>query len=291
MVVLVTHHSALHRGPSSKHPEMPERVSTILEKFSASKLLSRCRELHSKRLATDEELLRVHTPGHLARVAAATKAVQEQPSERALREPQGDGAVYYHEATEESARCAAGSTLDAVEAALRGEARSAFALVRPPGHHAESDRELGFCFYNNAAVAAAAARHTHGLARVAILDWDVHHGNGTQEIFEADPSVLFISLHRYGKGFFPGTGAAADVGTGAGVGRTVNLPWIQAGLGDSDYEAGACLYTAPLPAPFILSPFHSLTRLSSLPTARHANPPRVQPAATPDLGRLRRRPR
>jgi hypothetical protein len=129
---------------------------------------------------------------------------------------------------------------------VRGEVRSAFALVRPPGHHAEADEAFGFCFFNGAAVAAAAARREHGLDRVAIVDWDVHHGNGTQHIFEEDPNILYVSLHRYGSGFFPGTGAFDEVGKAAGRGRTLNVPWLQAGLGDADYAAAFDLVIMPV---------------------------------------------
>ena len=248
MVVGVAHQTdmLLHRGRDAKHPERPERVTTILEKIAASKRLERCRELRAAREATDAELLAVHTAGHIARVADASRAVQEQPTYRSLREPHGDGAIYYHEATDRSARCAVGSVLEAVDASLRGEVGSSFAIVRPPGHHAEADEALGFCFYNAVAVAAAAAQRTHGAKRVAILDWDVHHGNGTQHIFDGDGDVLFLSLHRYGRGFFPGTGAVSEVGSGKGLGRTVNVPWMQAGLGDADYLAAFGLIIMPI---------------------------------------------
>ena len=155
-----------HRG-RAHHPERPERLTVALTRLRASGLLDCCRELSETRLATDEELLTVHTPKHVQHVAAAARAVREKPNERALREPQGDGAIYYHEDTERAARAAVGSVLEATFAAVRGEVRSAFALVRPPGHHAEADEALGFCFFNGAAVAAAAARREHGLDRGA----------------------------------------------------------------------------------------------------------------------------
>ena len=236
----------LHAPHSNTHPETPARLSVPLDHLRASSLLERCEALQATRRATDEELMTVHTKEHLERVAAATLAVQQQPDDRKLREPQGDGAIYYNEATETAARSAVGSVLEAMEAVLRRDVRDAFALVRPPGHHAEADEALGFCFYNAAAVAAAVARQQRGVQRVAILDWDVHHGNGTQHIFDADPNVLFISLHRYGRGFFPGTGEAEEVGVGAGRGRTVNIPWMQAGLGDADYMAAFELVVMPI---------------------------------------------
>ena len=126
---------------------------------------------------------------------------------------------------------AAGATIQAAQHALDHH-QPVFALVRPPGHHAERDRAMGFCLFNNIAAAAAAAL-ARGLSRVAIVDIDVHHGNGTQDIFYAEPRVLYVSTHQYP--FYPGTGAADEVGTGAGRGFTVNVP-LEAGATDGDYE-------------------------------------------------------
>ena len=236
----------LHRG-RAHHPEKPERLTTILERLRDAGLLSCCHDLSNKRAATDDELLAVHTAAHIANVSKCTRAVRENPGDTRLREPQGDGAIYYNEETEQAARSAVGSVLEALHATVRGEVRSAFALVRPPGHHAEADEALGFCFFNSAAVAAAVALREHAhVERVAIVDWDVHHGNGTQHIFEADPNVLFVSLHRFGRGFFPGTGAVGEVGEAAGRGRTLNVPWMQAGLGDADYVAAFELVVMPV---------------------------------------------
>ena len=129
---------------------------------------------------------------------------------------------------------AAGAALRAVDAVMTGEAVSAFCAVRPPGHHAERDEPMGFCLLNNAAIAARHAQRRHGADRVAILDWDVHHGNGTQHIFEEDPSVLYISLHQYP--FYPGTGSRAEQGIGRGKGATLNVP-LPAGTGEEGYRA------------------------------------------------------
>lgn len=132
--------------------------------------------------------------------------------------------------SEKVARLAAGAALQAVEHAL-ASADPVFALVRPPGHHAERNRAMGFCLYNNVAIAAAAAR-ARGIARVAIVDIDVHHGNGTQQIFYDDPAVLYVSTHQFP--FYPGTGAATETGSGQGIGFTVNVP-LEAGATDGDY--------------------------------------------------------
>jgi acetoin utilization deacetylase AcuC-like enzyme len=126
-----------------------------------------------------------------------------------------------------------GGAIAAVDAVLDGRAQAAFSAGRPPGHHAGAARAMGFCLFNQVAVAAAHAR-SRGLDRVAILDWDVHHGNGTEEIFWNDPDVLYTSLHQYGFGFFPGTGAASDTGGAGAPGATLNLP-LAAGTGPDDY--------------------------------------------------------
>ena len=125
------------------------------------------------------------------------------------------------------------ANIDAVERVMKGPHRAAMALVRPPGHHAERDRAMGFCLYNNVAVAAAHAR-TKGIARIAIVDYDVHHGNGTQHIFESDPNVLYVSTHQYP--YYPGTGAAEETGTGRGLGFTLNVP-VRFGTARRDYLA------------------------------------------------------
>ncbi len=128
---------------------------------------------------------------------------------------------------------AAGGLLKLADQVLSGEVDNGFALVRPPGHHAEVDTALGFCLFNNVAVCARYLQHRYGLGKVLILDWDVHHGNGTQHTFEEDPSVLYVSLHQYP--YYPGTGAASETGLGRGVGATLNCP-MPAGAGDEDYR-------------------------------------------------------
>ncbi len=171
--------------------------------------------------ATREQLARVHDVGYLVRVSeAAGQAVAF------------DSDTYTSPETTEVALLAAGAGVDGVERVMGGSHTTAFALVRPPGHHAERDRAMGFCFYNNVAVAAAHAQ-TLGARRVAIVDYDVHHGNGTQHMFDADPSVLYVSLHQ--DRFYPGTGAGEEVGRGAGAGFTVNVP-MEAGCMDGDYR-------------------------------------------------------
>ena len=170
--------------------------------------------------ATRAELLRVHREAHVARVAAsAGRTVRFDPDTQA-------GPHSYAAALK-----AAGAVVEAVDRVLDGDADRAFCAVRPPGHHAEPDRVMGFCFFNNVGVAAAHAL-ARGRRRVMVVDWDVHHGNGTQAMFYADPRVLYLSSHEYP--FYPGTGSLAEVGEGAGRGFNVNLP-MPAGMGDPEY--------------------------------------------------------
>jgi acetoin utilization deacetylase AcuC-like enzyme len=133
------------------------------------------------------------------------------------------------------ARLAAGATVDAARRIARGELRRAFCAVRPPGHHAEADRSMGFCLLNNIALAASVLRREFDMDRIFILDWDVHHGNGTQHLFEADPTVLFVSLHGHPATLYPGTGYAEETGVGAGAGYTLNIP-MPPGSDDAAYR-------------------------------------------------------
>ena len=220
MLVVSSPRFADHITPPG-HPESPER-GDVLEAVAA-RLAAAGAELREPRAALRDELLRVHTTAHVDAIEATRgRAVMI------------DADTYTSPDTADVARLAAGAAIQAVDAVLAGGARahrSAAALVRPPGHHAESARAMGFCFYNNIAVAAAHAR-AQGLERVAIVAYDVHHGNGTQEIFYTDPSVLYVSMHQFP--FYPGTGAASEIGHGAGRGFTVNVP-LEAGATDSDY--------------------------------------------------------
>ena len=175
--------------------------------------------------ATDEQLLAVHTPGHLARVrhVAAHGGVLDQgdtPTERRSCD---------------TAIRAAGAAITAADAVMAGTVRRAFAAARPPGHHAEPDQAMGFCLFSNVAVVARHLQRAHGVGKVAIVDFDVHHGNGTQAAFYDDPSVLFISLHQHPRTCYPGTGYAHETGTGNGRGYTLNLP-VQPGTGDDEYQ-------------------------------------------------------
>lgn len=208
------------------HPERVERFEVM--QAVASEFRANGGVVHEPRAATRQELVRVHGTDYIGLIA-----------ETAGRATALDADTFTSPETYDIACLAAGAVISAVEHVLRppegghydGPPR-AMALVRPPGHHAEADRAMGFCFFNNVAVAAAHARAS-GLARVAIVDYDVHHGNGTQWSFYTDPTVLFVSSHQFP--YYPGTGAATEIGTGPGTGFTINLP-LAAGATDADYD-------------------------------------------------------
>jgi acetoin utilization deacetylase AcuC-like enzyme len=219
LTIFTSPHFADHLTPPG-HPERVERFEVM--QVVASEFSKRGGRVESPRSVTDEEITRIHDADYLNSVkGTAGRAVALDPD------------TFTSPGTFSAAYLAAGAAVTAVEHVLDGKAGTrGLALVRPPGHHAERGRAMGFCFFNNIAIAAASAR-ARGLSRVAIVDYDVHHGNGTQWSFYTDPSVLFISSHQFP--YYPGTGAAGDVGSGAGTGFTVNLP-LSAGATDADYD-------------------------------------------------------
>jgi acetoin utilization deacetylase AcuC-like enzyme len=223
MVTLFSDPRMLEHIPAPSHPERPERLRAIIRHLERTGLARHC-PTRPVRPATDEELLRVHT------------ARQIEAVERAAAE--GGGLIevdtWISTGSPLAARLAAGSAVDAVASVVDGPDRRALCLVRPPGHHARPDQVMGFCLFGSVAVAAADAVHRLELNRVLIVDFDVHHGNGTQEIFYEDPRVAFFSIHRYP--FYPGSGAADETGTGRGLGKTRNVP-IAFGTSRTDYLA------------------------------------------------------
>jgi len=205
-----------HVGPAG-HPECPERLHAVadaLRRYDAARLVPRP--------ASDDEILRVHERPHLDRVQ---HAVERAPMRL-------DADTYVSKASLDVALLAAGASIDVALGVARGDYASGIAAVRPPGHHAESDRAMGFCLFNNVAIAARSVQSELGVERIAIVDWDVHHGNGTQRTFEGDASVLYVSTHQYP--FYPGTGDVGEIGVGEGEGATLNVP-LPAGSGDVEY--------------------------------------------------------
>ena len=202
------------------HPERVERHAVM--QAVASEFRQRGGDVREPRAATGDEIRRVHERDYLTLIMeTAGRAVALDPD------------TFTSPETYDVACLAAGAAVSAVDHVLDGgPGTRAMALVRPPGHHAERNRAMGFCFFNNVAIGAAHAR-ARGLARIAVVDYDVHHGNGTQWSFYDDPAVLYLSSHQFP--YYPGTGAADEIGTGAGQGFTVNLP-LAAGSTDADYE-------------------------------------------------------
>lgn len=204
------------------HPESPERLRVIYKMLEEPEMRGFLEEIRP-RPATREEIELVHTPSYIDQVAQTSG----KPYYRLDMDTSTCAKSY------ETALLAAGGLLELIKAVMEGRLDNGFALIRPPGHHAERDRAMGFCLFNNVAIGAHYAMKQFSLDRVLIVDWDVHHGNGTQNTFYEDPRVLYISTHRYGY-FYPGTGSAREVGKGKGMGFNVNIP-LSTGAGDAEY--------------------------------------------------------
>ena len=223
---------------TGRHPENAARIDAVVEYLEGGPAREHLTVLEARR-ADEQDIARVHDQAHIDLVR-----------ESSARGPVWiDGDTVVSEGTYEVAMRAAGAALVAVdavcgrpEAGAGGHPDSLFALIRPPGHHATADRAMGFCFFNHVAVAARYAQQALGIERVAILDWDVHHGNGTQDIFEDDPSVLFASLHQWP--LYPGSGWLDETGSGDGRGFTVNLPMPP---GSGNFEHADALDRVVLP--------------------------------------------
>ncbi len=220
---IVRHDAFLNHLTEEGHPENKGRLESIYAMLDGPDMQKRFVEIEP-RPASEEEVCLVHAPEYLEQIAAT----EGREYSRLTADTHASAGSY------QAALLAAGGVLTAIERVHAGELSHAFALVRPPGHHAERSRAMGFCLFGNAAMGAMFARRELGLKRVLIIDWDVHHGNGTQHAFEADPSVLFFSLHQHP--LFPGTGVFTETGLGPGEGCTVNLP-LPKGYGDGEYAA------------------------------------------------------
>jgi acetoin utilization deacetylase AcuC-like enzyme len=204
--------------PGPGHPERAERFDAVMNRLESTGLLGTL-SLLDVRSATEDELALVHSRQYSALVEREVAQGRRQLST-------GDTDVGPHSI--ESAKAAAGCVLSAVDAVFSGSVTNAFCAVRPPGHHASAARGMGFCLFNNVALGARYAQHRYGAERVLIADWDVHHGNGTQDIFYRDGSVLFFSTHQ--SPWYPGTGDVSEEGEGRGAGKTINCP-LPAGSG------------------------------------------------------------
>ncbi|HVP77773.1 MAG TPA: histone deacetylase [Thermodesulfobacteriota bacterium] len=205
------------------HPESPERLQEIYQMLEEEEMRGRALGKVKPRPATREEIEMIHSPAYIDLIASTAG----KPSVRLDMDTSVCAKSY------ETALWAAGGFLELIKVVMQGKLDNGFALVRPPGHHAEKDRAMGFCIFNNVAIGARYALRNFSLQRILIVDWDVHHGNGTQNSFYEDPQVLYFSTHRYGF-FYPGTGGAMEVGKGKGEGFTVNVP-LPTGAGDADY--------------------------------------------------------
>jgi acetoin utilization deacetylase AcuC-like enzyme len=209
---------------TGRHPERADRLRSITARLDKAGLIKKCKtgtykpldedtiaKIHSAKMVTQVKQLAEHGGGHID----ADTVVSADSFKVGL--------------------AAAGACVAAVDAVLKGTAKNALCLVRPPGHHATPTRSLGFCLFNNIALAARQAKAIHNLTRVLIVDWDVHHGNGTQDICYEDPEVVFYSIHRYGDGFYPGTGSDKETGRGKGLGHVFNAP-VRYGTSRKDYH-------------------------------------------------------
>ncbi|KAJ1304903.1 hypothetical protein OPQ81_006037 [Rhizoctonia solani] len=217
------------------HPEKPQRITCIRAILAHHRLLERMQQIPIRLVRTNEVML-VHTRDLVDKVAGLESMTDEHIAATAQFYEQLS--LYVTQATSHAAALSCGGVIECALAVARGQVRNSFAIVRPPGHHAEPDEHMGFCFYNNVAVATRVVMNETPTKRVLILDWDVHHGNGTQLAFEDDPNVLYISIHRYDGGeFYPGGtyGSMNSVGLGAGKGKSVNIPWPEGRMGDADY--------------------------------------------------------
>jgi len=227
-----------HLPGRTGHPECPERLTSIRDRIQQAPWFSSLVSV-APRKATRQELTLVHDEAYLALVEREARDIMGL--KMGLKQLSTGDTIISRDSLE-VAHLAAGGVLSAVDAVMEGTLRNAFCAVRPPGHHATSDRAMGFCIFNNVAIAARYVQRTFGISKALIVDWDYHHGNGTQDIFYADPSVFYFSTHHYGA--YPGTGAPEDRGVGAGLGATLNVP-LPVGCSDAQIYQGLETHLVP----------------------------------------------
>lgn len=254
-------------GDNSSHPEHAGRIQSIWSRLQERGLRGQCETIRGRK-ATLEELQSVHTERHvllygtnpLNRLKLDNRKLAGILSQRMfVMLPCGgvgvDNDTIWNEAhTSTASRLAAGSVVELAFRVAKGELKNGFAVVRPPGHHADPSNPMGFCYFNSVAIAARQLQQKLSVSKILIVDWDVHHGNGTQEVFYSDPNVLYLSLHRYDDGnFFPGSGSPAEVGSGAGEGFNVNVAWtggLEPPMGDAEYLAAFRSVVMPIAQEF-----------------------------------------
>ena len=238
-----------HKNVGANHPERPSRITQIYKKLDTSGLLDKCLIPNELRYATDDELKLVHTEDHIKSVQKLKTMSQKKIDEYAFQLD----SIYMCKETEFAARLASGALLSLVDKVAKREARNGFAIIRPPGHHAAADKAAGFCIFNNIAIAAKyaikepdeeeAGTRIH-FKKVMIVDFDVHHGDGTQSLVEGDPNILFISLHRHdATGFYPNSLASGLKTTQKNI---INIPWNYSMMGDKEYIMALLLVILPV---------------------------------------------
>ncbi|KAI3875149.1 hypothetical protein MKX03_021643 [Papaver bracteatum] len=233
-----------HFDPKDENPEKPDRIKAIWEKLESHVITQRCLVMKSK-VAEDGKITLVHKQKYVDLIKNLTSKTDSQRKKIASK----FNDVYLNKGSSQSAYLAAGAVSEKI---AKGELDSAVAIVRPPGHHAEVDKAMGFCIFNNVAIAASVLLEL-GISKILIVDWDVHHGNGTQKMFWQDPRVLVFNVHRHDFGiFFPlgNDGSHSMIGEGPGTWYNVNVPWQQGECGDADYFAVWDHVLIPITKPF-----------------------------------------